>query len=157
HVRRMEIEFFHQDSLRPVLLDSVGIVIAHLPVGYYPGDEWAQHFQLEAEEGHTCSHHLLLERRMRYERGGGHRLFHIPDFLFTSDQSDQLQAYLQEHAHIVGLLELPKTVFKDDSHAKSIFILQKKGEHTSACKQPLLVQLPSLSNAQAMEDILGQM
>src|SRR5699024_10325442 len=81
----------------------------------------------------------------------------IPNFLFTSDQSDQLQAYLQEHAHIVGLLELPKTAFKDDSHAKSIFILQKKGEHTSACKQPLLVQLPSLSNAQAMEDILGQM
>lgn len=157
NLQKMEIEFFHQDSLRPFLLDPVDIVIADLPVGYYPDDERAQHFQLEAEEGHSYSHHLLMEQSMNYTKSGGYLLFLIPNFLFTSDQSDQLQAYLQEHAHIVGLLELPKTVFKDDSHAKSIFILQKKGEHTSACKQPLLVQLPSLSNAQAMEDILGQM
>lgn len=157
NLQKMEIEFFHQDSLRPFLLDPVDIVIADLPVGYYPDDERAEHFQLKADQGLSYSHHLIIEQSIKYIKSGGYLLCLIPNFLFNSEQSEQLHTYLQENAHIVGLLQLPKSAFQDELHAKSIFILQKKGEQTTPYKQPLLVQLPSLNNARAMEDILGKM
>src|SRR5690625_5944464 len=38
NLQKMNIEFFHQDSLRPFLLDPVDLVVSDLPVGYYPDD-----------------------------------------------------------------------------------------------------------------------
>src|SRR5699024_12015012 len=61
------------------------------------------------------------------------------------------------YAKIVGVIQLPETAFASKEHAKSILILQKNGDSESVYQQPLLVKLPSLSNAEAMEDIFGQM
>ena len=47
-------------------------------------------------------------------------------------------------------------MFKNKNAAKSILILQKKGEDDQAPKQALLVNLPNLSNAVEMENILRQ-
>lgn len=151
-----EIEFFHQDSLAPLLLDPVDLIVADLPVGYYPDDIRAKDFELRAEEGHSYAHHLFIEQSLKYTKEAGYMIFVIPDFLFSSDQSDQLNRYLKEHAHIVGMLRLPETIFKSPRNVKSILVLQKKGETTNNPKQPLLVQLPSLTNHNAMADILGQ-
>lgn len=152
-----KIEFFHQDSLRPFLLDPVDLVIADLPVGYYPDDIVANSYELEAEEGHSYAHHLLIEQSLNYTKDGGYLIFLIPDFLFESEQAEQLNKYLHEHAHIIGVLRLPEDAFKSKDHVKSIFVLQKKGEGTVSPKQPLLAMLPSLSNSSAMESILAQM
>src|SRR5699024_4700963 len=48
NLQKMEIEFFHQDSLQPFLLDPVDLVIADLPVGFYPDDHRANDFKLKA-------------------------------------------------------------------------------------------------------------
>lgn len=157
NLEKKVIEFFHQDSLRPFLLDPVDVVVADLPVGYYPDDVRANDFEIKADEGHTYAHHLLIEQSMNYTKNGGFLIFVIPNFLFDSEQSDKLHTYLQKHAHIIGLLQLPETVFQSKEHAKSILILQKKGKDTFTPKQPLLVKLPSLKNTSAMEDILQQM
>jgi site-specific DNA-methyltransferase (adenine-specific) len=45
-------------------------------------------------------------------------------------------------------------MFKNKSAAKSILILQKKGEGIIAPKQALLANLPSLSSAVEMDSIL---
>src|SRR5699024_9227219 len=58
NLQEMTIDFFHQDSLRPFLLDPVHLVVADLPVGYYPDDERATEFVLQADEGHSYAHHL---------------------------------------------------------------------------------------------------
>ena len=152
-----KIEFFHQDSLAPLLLDPVDLVVADLPVGYYPDDVRAQDYELKAENGHSYAHHLFIEQSLKYTKEAGYLIFIIPDFLFTSDQAEQLSRYLKEHAHIVGLLRLPESIFKSPRNVKGILVLQKKGENTKSPKQPLLVQLPSLKNHSAMADILGQM
>ncbi|WP_163971651.1 class I SAM-dependent methyltransferase [Oceanobacillus halotolerans] len=157
NLQKKEIEFFHQDSLRPFLLDPVDLIVADLPIGYYPDDIRAAEFKLKADEGHSYSHHLLIEQSLRYTKDGGYLIFVIPDFLFDSDQSDKLYAYLEETAHIVGVLHLPESAFKSDKHRKSILVLQKQGNGTKAPKQPLLVEMPSFKNTKAMEDILGQM
>lgn len=157
NLQKLSVDFFHQDSLRPFLLDPVDVVVADLPVGYYPDDVNANEYQLRADEGHSYSHHLFIEQGINYVKDGCYLIFIIPEFLFESDQAYKLRAFLHEHAHIVGLLHLPESTFKSKNNAKSILMLQKKGENTEAPKQPLLVKLPSLKNTKAMEDILDQM
>lgn len=157
NLQQEPIEFFHQDSLRPLLLDPVDLVIADLPVGYYPDDARANDYELQAEEGHAYAHHLFIEQSMTYVKEAGYLIFVIPDSLFDSDQSDKLHAYLQNNAHIVGMLQLPESAFKTENKGKNLLILQKKGSHTATPKQPLLVQLPSFKNTKAMNDILDQM
>lgn len=154
---KKEVEFFHQDSLAPLLLDPVDLVVADLPVGYYADDVRAAEYELKAEEGHSYAHHLFIEQSLKYTKEAGYLIFVIPDFLFTSDQAEQLNRFLKEHTHMVGLLRLPESMFKSKQNVKGILVLQKKGVETEGPKQPLLVQLPSLKNHQAMADILGQM
>lgn len=157
NLQKMNIELFHQDTMQPLLLDPVDLIVADLPVGYYPDDVQANEFELKAEEGHSYSHHLLLEQSMNYTKEGGYLILIVPEFLFDSDQSEQLLAYIQKNAHVVGILQLPESAFKSDKNKKSILVLQKQGNNTSVLKQPLFVQLPSFKNTLAMEDILGQM
>ena len=157
NLQKQRVEYFHQDSLRPFLLDPVDLVVADLPVGYYPDDERASHFELNAKEGHSYSHHLFIEQSLTYTKEGGFLIFIIPENLFQSDQADQLHPFIQKYAHIIGVIQLPDTAFAAKENKKSIFILQKKGEHTKDIKQPLLAMLPSFNNTVAMEDILTQM
>ncbi len=154
NLQKQRVEYFHQDSLRPFLLDPVDLVVADLPVGYYPDDVQASNYELQAEKGHSYSHHLFIEQSLTYTKAGGYLIFIIPEGLFNSDQADQLHAFIQKHAHIVGLLQLPDTAFASKENKKSIFILQKKGEQTKDIRQPLLAVLPSFNNTKAMEDIL---
>ncbi|TFB25046.1 class I SAM-dependent methyltransferase [Filobacillus milosensis] len=157
NLQEKKIEYFHQDSLKPILLDSVDVVVSDLPVGYYPDDHTAFGYELKAEEGYSYAHHLFIEQSLKYTNDGGYLFFVVPSFLFESDQKDQLQSFLKEHAHIVGLLQLPETMFKNEKMQKSIFILQKKGKDTKDPKKVLLAELPSFKDAEAMESVLQQM
>lgn len=148
------IEFFNQDSLEPLFIDPVDAVIADLPVGYYPNDVRAADFQLMANEGHSYSHHLFIEQSIRHTISGGYLFLIIPNGLFESEQAPQLKEYFKDHVIVQGLLQLPISMFKNKNAAKSILILQKKGEEIQAPKQALLVDLPNLSNASEMDKIL---
>ncbi|SDM26770.1 class I SAM-dependent methyltransferase [Bacillus sp. OK048] len=150
------IEFFNQDSLEPLFIDPVDAVIADLPVGYYPNDVRALDYQLKAAEGHSYAHHLFIEQSVRHTKPGGYLFFVIPNGLFDSDQSGQLREFFKEEVIIQGVLQLPISMFKNKNAAKSILILQKKGEGISAPKQALLVNLPNLTNALEMDNILKQ-
>ncbi|MCT2534987.1 class I SAM-dependent methyltransferase [Aquibacillus koreensis] len=154
NLQQSEIEFFHQDSLRSFLLEPVDLVVSDLPVGYYPDDVQAKEYELKADEGHSYAHHLFIEQSLKYTKEAGYLLFVIPNFLFESDQAKKLHGFLHKHAHIVGLLQLPMSIFKSESNAKSILILQKKGNNTKAPKQALMAQLPSFKDVRAMNNIL---
>lgn len=157
NLQKMEIEFFHQDSLRPFLLDPVDVVVADLPVGYYPDDIIAESYELKAKEGHSYAHHLFIEQSLNYSKEGAYLFFLVPEFLFDSDQAEQLNSFIHKHAHIVGVIRLPENAFRSKKNVKSIFIIQKKGEGTKAPQQPLLAMLPSFEDTQGMENILSQM
>ncbi|MBS3682015.1 class I SAM-dependent methyltransferase [Ornithinibacillus massiliensis] len=157
NLQKTPIEFFHQDSLRPFLLDPVDLIVSDLPVGYYPDDIRAASYELKAKEGHSFSHHLFIEQSLNYTKHGGHLVLMVPNFIFESEGKDELHAFIQKHAHIVGVVQLPESAFKSKKNAKFILILQKKGKNTEGPKQPLLVQLPSLKNTSAMEDVLSKM
>ncbi len=154
NLQRQPIQFFHQDSLQPLFIDPVDAVVCDLPVGYYPNDEGAQKYQLKAEDGHSYAHHLFIEQSIHHIKPGGYLFFLIPNNLFESTEAPKLHAYLQEHVHIQGILQLPLSMFKNQQAAKSIFILQKKSENVKAPKQVLFASLPTLSNQQSMGSIL---
>ncbi|MFA1821298.1 class I SAM-dependent methyltransferase [Virgibacillus oceani] len=156
NLQERPIEFFHQDSLQPFLLDPVDLVVADLPVGYYPDDIRANDFELKTDEGHSYAHHLFIEQGMNYTKEAGYLIFVIPEFLFDSDQSDKLHRYVREYAHIIGVLRLPESAFTSKKNIKSILILQKKGKNTTAPSQPLLAQVPSFKDTNAMSKSLGQ-
>ncbi|WP_071393836.1 class I SAM-dependent methyltransferase [Bacillus tuaregi] len=148
------IEFFNQDSLEPLFVESVDAVISDLPVGYYPNDIRAADYQLKADEGHSYAHHLFIEQSIRHVKPAGFLFFIIPNGLFESTQAKKLHTYLQETVDIQGMIQLPETMFKNKQSAKSILILQKKDESVKPPKQVLLANMPSFSNGDEMEKIL---
>lgn len=152
-----EIEFFHQDSLKPLLLDPVDLVIADLPVGYYPDDQLAKQYQVSVTDDHTYAHHLLIEQSLNYTKPAGYLIFVIPNHLFNSAQAKQIHTLIQQEAYVIGLLQLPATVFKSERQAKSLFILQKKADGVKAPKQALMAQLPSFKDSQATERMVMKM
>jgi site-specific DNA-methyltransferase (adenine-specific) len=156
NLQRHPVEFFNQDSLDPLFVDPVDIIVSDLPVGYYPNDVRALDYQLKASEGHSYAHHLLIEKSVKHTKPGGYLFFVVPNGLFESDEAPALREFLKEQVIIQGLLQLPINMFKNKNAAKSILILQKKGENVEPPKQALLVQLPSLSSLQATESILNQ-
>lgn len=157
NLQQNAVEFFHQDSLQPFLLDPVDLVIADLPVGYYPDDERAKSFKVHVTNEHTYAHHLLIEQSLNYTKEAGFLIFVIPNSLFNSDQAIKLHELIRESAHVAGLLQLPSSIFKSDQNAKSLFILQKKSEQTKAPKEALLAKLPSFKDLQATESIVAKM
>jgi site-specific DNA-methyltransferase (adenine-specific) len=150
------VQLFNQDSLQPLFIDPVDLAIGDLPVGYYPNDEGAAGYKVKAEEGHTYAHHLFIEQSLNHLKPGGYAVLLVPNNLFETEQAKQLHAYLKEDAIIQGLIQLPLSLFKQESSAKSIFILQKKGEGVVPPKEALLVDLPKFSNKEAMNRIMTE-
>ncbi|RBW71634.1 class I SAM-dependent methyltransferase [Bacillus taeanensis] len=150
------IELFHGDSVQPLFVDPVDIVICDLPIGYYPNDQLAASYQLKAEEGLSFVHHLLIEQSLNYAKDGAILIFLIPNFLFGDEGADKLQQFIKDKAIIQGLLQLPLSMFKDEKYAKSIFMIQKKGEHIQLPKQALLAELPSFTKQEALSNIMKQ-
>lgn len=149
-----DVELFHQDSLRPLFIDPVDMVVCDLPVGYYPDDVQASTYQLKSEKGHSYAHHLFIEQSLKHTKPGGYLFFLIPNGLFESEQADQLQKFLREEAIIQGVIQLPLSIFTSENAAKSLLIIQKKKEGVTAPKEVLLAALPSLSNPQSFNQML---
>lgn len=153
------LELYNGDSIKPLLIDPVDVVVSDLPVGYYPDDERASEFQVKSDtdEEHTYAHHLLIEQSVRHLKEGGYGIFIVPNSIFQSSQSSLLQQFLKKETYIQGLVALPISLFKNENSAKSVLIVQKKKEDIQPPKNALLVQLPKLSDARAMQSILKQM
>ncbi|MCA1032352.1 class I SAM-dependent methyltransferase [Bacillus timonensis] len=156
NLQKHTIQFFNQDSLEPLYIDPVDLVVCDIPIGYYPNDIGASKFSLKSNDGHSYSHHLFIEQSVKHTKAGGYLLLLIPNHLFTSDQADKMHRFIKEQCIIQGLVQLPLSMFKDEKSAKSIFILQKKGNEVTQPKQALLVDLPKFSNKDAMRGIIAR-
>lgn len=154
NLQQHPIQLYNQDSLEPLFIELADAVVSDLPVGYYPNDVRANDFQLKSEKGHSYAHHLFIEQSIKYTKEGGYLFFLIPNGLFESEEAPKLHEFLKEHVYIQAILQLPLTMFRHENAAKSVLILQKKGEQAKAPKQVLLATLPSLSNGHQVEKML---
>ncbi|WP_213423530.1 class I SAM-dependent methyltransferase [Bhargavaea massiliensis] len=150
------VTLYHQDSLRPLMVDPADFVITDLPVGYYPDDENAMNYNLRAEEGHSYAHHLFIEQSMRHLKKGGHGIFVAPANLFESEFATQLHTFLKDEAEILGVIALPEGLFKNRANAKSLLLLRKPDARTGPKPEVLLAQAPDLKNANAVSAFFGK-
>lgn len=144
------ISLYRQDALQDLLVDPVDAIVCDLPVGYYPNEEVALDYELCASEGMSYAHHLFIEQSVNYTKDGGYLFFLAPTHLFESEQSKQLHKYIQKHAWIQAIIQLPDTMFANKAHEKSIVILQKQGQAFKAPKEVLLAKVPNMQNKQAL-------
>jgi site-specific DNA-methyltransferase (adenine-specific) len=156
NLQQTDLELFHQDAFGPLLIDPVDVAVIDLPVGHYPDEEIARTFQVASDKGRAFSHHLMIEQSIRYLKPGGYGLYIIPNQLFEEDKDKKVFHFIQKEAVILGLIQLPTTLFKTKEQARSILLLQKQGEGVETPKQALLAQLPSFSNKKALSTVLGQ-
>ncbi|MEH6889190.1 class I SAM-dependent methyltransferase [Bacillus sp. JJ864] len=156
NLQKQAVEFFNQDGLASLYIDPVDAVVCDLPIGYYPNEIGASEYTLKADEGMSYAHHLFIEQSVKHTKDGGYLFFLVPNFIFESDQAPKLHAFIKETCFVQGLLQLPVSMFKNEKNAKSIFVLQKKGQNINMPKQALLVELPKFSKVQAMENIMQQ-
>lgn len=148
------VELLHQDSLTPLLIDPVDVVISDLPVGYYPNDLQSKSFELNSDKGHAYAHHLFIEQSVKYTKPGGYLMMIVPNFLFESEEAPKLNRFLKKETVILGLLQLPSTLFKNEQQAKSILLLRKQGENVRQPEQALMAVIPSFSNKEAMSGMI---
>lgn len=144
------VSLYRQDALQDLLVNPVDAIVCDLPVGYYPNEEVALDYELCASEGMSYAHHLFIEQSVNYTKDGGYLFFLAPTHLFESEQSKQLHKYIQKHAWIQAIIQLPDTMFANKSLEKSIVILQKQGEAFKAPKEVLLAKVPNMQNKQAL-------
>lgn len=143
------VTFFIQDGLRPLLVDPVDITVSDLPVGYYPDDDNAMDYELMPKEGHAYAHHLFIEQSMKHTKEGGFGIFIVPANLFDSGQSTVLHPYLKNKTAIRAVIQLPDSIFKNASLAKSLLILQKPFPGMKP-SDVLLAKVPDMTNKHAM-------
>lgn len=157
NLQKHEVELYKQDALQPIFVEDVDLIVSDLPVGYYPHDIIAQDYELHADQdGHAFIHYLYIEKSLKHLKGGGFLVVMIPNFMFEDDDAKALNDFIKNHAIILGLLQLPLSMFKNDKFAKSIFILQKKGEGVKPPKQALLAEMPRFSNKKAMRGMIDR-
>ncbi len=156
NLQQYTTRFFNQDTLRPLLVNEVDVVVADLPIGYYPDDDNADTYELKANEGHSYTHHLIIEQSLRYAKEGAYLFFLIPNTLFSSTYAKELNEFLKTKVEIQCLFQLPLSMFKKEDAMKSIFVVQKKGFQINSPKKALLVDLPSFSNKSALEQVITQ-
>ncbi|MFC7393646.1 class I SAM-dependent methyltransferase [Scopulibacillus cellulosilyticus] len=154
NLQQKDVEFFHQDSLRPMLIDPVDITVCDTPVGIYPDKENTESFKLGKALKQSYSHFLMIEQGLKYTKQAGYLVYLIPNDLFTQDEDKIFHKFLHDEAVILGLLQLPISMFQNEKHAKSILILQKKGPHVVPPKQALLAEMPRFSNKEAMSQMM---
>lgn len=150
------VNYTHQDALRPLLLDPVDLAMADLPIGYYPDEEVSKTYVLKRDEGMSYSHFLLIEQAMNYVKPGGFGVFVIPNGLFQHDTEGKLKQYFETKAHVVGILQLPLTMFKQEQAAKSYLIVRNHLAGMTMPKQALLAELPSFTDARAFGGMVKQ-
>ncbi|MFI3068689.1 class I SAM-dependent methyltransferase [Streptococcus suis] len=150
-VMQADISFAQGDAVRPQILKESQIILADLPIGYYPDDQIASRYQVASSNEHTYAHHLLMEQSLKYLEKDGFAILLAPNDLLTSPQSDLLKGWLQEQANIVAMIALPPNLFGKAAMAKSIFVLQRKAARPLA---PFVYPLQSLQEPEAIQKFM---
>lgn len=152
----LEIPFdvYPQDAIMPLPFEEADVVVGDLPIGYYPIDERSQQMTLGFKEGHSYSHHLLIEQAVAALRPSGFAFLIVPTHIFEGDKVKQIQNFIATETEMQAFLNLPKTLFKNEKARKSILILQKKETNVTRPVEVLLANIPDFKNPQQFQAFL---
>lgn len=132
------------------------VVIADLPVGYYPSAV-ATDFTTQADDGLTYVHHLLIEQAIKALRPGGLAALIVPANLFESEQAANILKYLQgSDVFFQALLQFPEKLFTNEKAAKAILVLQRAGGDAVQATPVMLARTPELTNVAENKNFVAE-
>ena len=132
------------------------VVIADLPVGYYPSAVPTD-FTTQADDGLTYVHHLLIEQAIKALRPGGLAALIVPANLFESEQAANILKYLQgSDVFFQALLQFPEKLFTNEKAAKSILVLQRSGGDAVQATPVMLARTPELTNVAENKNFVSE-
>ena len=132
------------------------VVIADLPVGYYPSAVPTD-FTTQADDGLTYVHHLLIEQAIKALRPGGLAALIVPANLFESEQAANILKYLQgSDVFFQALLQFPEKLFTNEKAAKAILVLQRAGGDAVQATPVMLARTPELSNVAENKNFVSE-
>lgn len=157
NLQQKEIQLFHQDGLKPILIDPVDVVVCDVPVGIYPDQDSAEAYALKEVAEKPLTHFLFMEQGLRKLKPEGYFLSLVPNHLFSNDRNHVFHDFLQKNATILALIQLPASLFAKADQAKSILLMQKKSGSAALAKQALLGEMPDFSNEVKMRKFMQQL
>ena len=132
------------------------VVVADLPVGYYPSAVPTD-FTTQADEGMTYVHHLLIEQAIKALRPGGLAALIVPANLFESEQAANILKYLQgSDVFFQALLQFPEKLFTNEKAAKAILVLQRAGGDAVQATPVMLARTPELTNVAENKNFVSE-
>lgn len=132
------------------------VVIADLPVGYYPSAVPTD-FTTQADDGLTYVHHLLIEQAIKALRPGGLAALIVPANLFESEQAANILKYLQgSDVFFQALLQFPEKLFTNEKAAKAILVLQRAGGDAVQATPVMLARTPELTNVAENKNFVSE-
>ncbi|KRL03983.1 class I SAM-dependent methyltransferase [Liquorilactobacillus oeni] len=155
-LQRIKIELYHQDAIDSLLIPKADVVVADLPIGYYPLDKRVQNFETRAQSGHSYAHHLMIEQALLYLVPGGYAFFLVPKGLFESTEAKGLLKVIQKQGLFQGMLNLPEDLFTSKNNQKSLLLLQKRGGKAKQAKPVLLGNIPTFKEKEAFSRFIQQ-
>ncbi|WAE45915.1 class I SAM-dependent methyltransferase [Levilactobacillus brevis] len=155
-LQRLPVELIHQDALEQLLVPASDLIVADLPIGYYPIDDNAANFQTHATEGHSFVYHLLLEQAVNQLTPGGIGVFLVPTQLFQTEAAKGLLKWLPNNVYLQGLLNLPSELFANANAQKAILFLQKPGANAKQVEQVMLGEFPSFKDQSAFQKFVAE-
>ncbi|MCL1630622.1 class I SAM-dependent methyltransferase [Sporolactobacillus sp. CPB3-1] len=157
NLQQKEIQLFHQDGLKPIMIEPADFVVCDVPVGIYPDQRSADTYLLKSVTKQPLTHFLFVEQALRKLKTEGYALFLIPNHLFTDDQTHTFHDFLKKNANILALIQLPVSLFNKVNQAKSILLLQKKSGKGTLARQALLAEMPDFSDEVKMRKFMQQL
>ncbi|UBH12521.1 class I SAM-dependent methyltransferase [Macrococcus armenti] len=155
----LEIPFdiFPQDAIMPLPEGDFDVVTGDFPVGYYPNDARSHEMKLGFKEGHSYSHHLLIEQAVNSLKPGGLAFLIVPTQLFEGDNVEQLQKFIATESIMQAFLNFPTSLFKTEAMRKSLLVLERKDSSKSKTVEVLLANIPDFKDERNMKSFIDEL
>lgn len=143
---------FTQADVVNEVIESADIVLADVPVGFYPLTP-AQDYATRNPEGKSLVHQLLIEKAVAILNEDGWAYLLVPATLLSDEFAPNLIKWLGNEARLRAFLTLPAAFFKNEKAAKAILVLQKG---TQPGREVLIGQYPSLKDPENLKKFLQE-
>ncbi|PND41713.1 class I SAM-dependent methyltransferase [Leuconostoc mesenteroides] len=147
-----ETTLYKEDTISIEEPPKAKVVIADLPVGYYPLQP-SDKFITRNQNGRSFVHHLLIEKSLDFVADDGWIYLLVPANVLNGDEAKKVLQFVTSRAQLKAFLQLPNEFFQEVRAAKAILVLKKQGTKNN---EVLMGQYPSLKDLKSLQNFLQE-
>jgi site-specific DNA-methyltransferase (adenine-specific) len=147
-----ETTLYKEDTISIEEPPKAKVVIADLPVGYYPLQP-SDKFITRNQNGRSFVHHLLIEKSLDFVADDGWIYLLVPANVLNGDEAKKVLQFVTSRAQLKAFLQLPNEFFQEVRAAKAILVLKKQRTKNN---EVLMGQYPSLKDLKSLQNFLQE-